>query len=58
MARWPFPGITLSAHLSQGVLQWSAGNLHPAGVGLIHLENEKYRARHRQSSDEEGRNDG
>ena len=52
------PGSTLSAHLSQGVPQRSAGDLHPAGVGLIHLENEEYRTRHRQSPDAEGRNDG
>ncbi len=50
--------MTLSTHLGQGIPQWGAGDLHPAGVGLIHLQNEKYRARHRQSPDAERCNDG
>lgn len=52
------PGMALATHPGQGVQQWSAGDLHPAGEGLIHLEDEKYRARHRHSSDEEGPDDG
>ncbi len=52
------PGMTLSTHLGQGVQQWGTGDLHPAGIGLIHLEDEKYRTCHRQSPDEQRRNDG
>src|SRR5208283_197070 len=49
---------TLATHLSQGVEQWGARNLHPSRVGLSHFEDQENRARDGQSAYEERGDDG
>src|SRR6476619_4207062 len=53
----PHVGLKLFVHLAKRVAQGSAGDLHPAVIRLMHLENEKHRSGDADRTSEQGNND-